>query len=90
MQWTVRADRRAGRWREVQADLVELAAGVDGLEVALEDAAEIEARADIGAFRDFVPVAVLRAPDARILERIGEELIAEFGFTVDWKVLPDA
>lgn len=90
MRWIVRADRRAGILRQVQAELSELGLGIDGLSVELEDADALEARADIGAFRDFVEVATLRAPDARILERVGEELIAEFGFTVDWREAPGA
>ena len=88
-RWTVRADRRAGRVGDVQAELTALGEVVDGLIVALEDPVALAARPDLGAFRDFVVVATLDAPDARILERVGEELIAEFGFTVDWRLAPE-
>ncbi len=84
VSWTVRADRRVLAVEAVQAELEDLALGVEGLSVDVVDSASLRDLPDTGGFRDFVVVACMRAGDKRILDRVGEELIAEFGFAVDW------
>ena len=83
--WSVRADRRAVSIERVHGELLDLARSVEGLELELADLDALRLRADTGGFRDFVIVARLRSEDQRILDWVGQELIAEFGFTVDWR-----
>ena len=86
LRWTVRADRRTADFEAVRAELLSLAETLVGLEVELVDRLDFDAATDAGAFRDFVPIAVARAPDLAILEAMAEELLLEFGYRLD--VLP--
>ena len=83
--WSVRVDRRAVAVELIHEELQGLALSIEGLTLEVVPEAELRELPDLGGFRDFVVVASLSAPDVRILQAVGDELLAEFGFAVDWK-----
>lgn len=85
LQWTVRIDRRQADRNAIIALLDQLAKSVQQLQVEITDDDEFWNTADIGAFRDFVPVAVISHPAEAGLEYVAEELLEEFGWLVDFQ-----
>ncbi len=84
-QWTVRIDRRQAD-RNAVIDLLNLLAkSVQQLQVEITADDEFWNTADIGAFRDFVAVAVISHPAEAGLEYVAEELLEEFGWLVDFQ-----
>lgn len=89
-RWTVRMDRREGRFEAVCSEMRLLEATLEGLSLEMISPKEFEDAPDEGAFRDFHPIAYASAPDDRILEAMAEELLLEFGFLVDFLKNQDA
>ncbi len=85
LQWTVRIDRRQANRDDVIALLNQLAKSVQQLQVEITADDEFWNTADIGAFRDFVSVAVISHPAEAGLEYVAEELLEEFGWLVDFQ-----
>lgn len=83
-RWRVRTDRRVADLAALRARLTRLDEAVDGLVVVFDDDEFIDAAPDQGAFRDFTPVATLRAPHPATLEYVAELLLEEFGWIVDF------
>lgn len=83
--WTLRADRRRADLSQISDSLRDLESLVQGLSIDLLDEELCEAAPDKGAFRDFVDLALLHHPHTEALELVGEELLAEFGWLIDFK-----
>ncbi len=81
--WTIKADRRRADIERLHTRLLQLADTVDGLTLQLVTPEDFSRSKDRGKLRDFAPVAHLTHRDVRALEIAGEELIVEFGWTVD-------
>ena len=86
-RWRVLTDRRVADLDALRGRLRELAQGVEGLDVDLVSDEQFEQAPDAGAFRDFTPVATLRAPHLAILEYASEALLDEFDWIVDFEPL---
>ncbi|RAL20960.1 hypothetical protein DL240_14920 [Lujinxingia litoralis] len=82
--WSVRADRRNVDLSHLQSELNALGATVQGLRVETAEAAHFWNAPDQGAFRDFVAVGSISHSELRALEIVAEELIGEFGWTIDF------
>ena len=85
-RWVVRADRRSVDLERLHREILELGATLTGLDVELLPRSAFDDPRDEGAYRDWAPVAVALADDARILEALAEELIQDFGFQIDMYV----
>lgn len=85
VHWTVRIDRRQANHKAVVDFLQHLASSVQQLQVEITDDQSFWDSADTGAFRDFVPVAVLSHPAEAGLEYAAEILLEEFGWLVDFQ-----
>ncbi len=83
--WIVRADRNALDLELVQEDLDELGRTIEGLEIELIPATDWVSAIESNHMRDFVEIGAMSAGNVRILDIVAEELLAEFGFNVDFK-----
>ncbi|RDV36998.1 hypothetical protein DV096_15920 [Bradymonadaceae bacterium TMQ3] len=82
--WKVRADRRKVELEHLCDELEALGASVRGLEVVLLARPQFWDAPDKGAFRDFVEVGAMTHDTLGALEIVAEELIATFGWTIDF------
>ena len=83
--WTLRADRRRADFPQIVAYLRDLEAVVQDLSIDLLPEEVQEGAPDGGAFRDFVDLAHLHHPHTEALELVGEDLLAEFGWLIDFQ-----
>ena len=81
--WTIRADRRTAKFGVVAEELDDLAATLEGVSIQLVDRHSWDDAPDAGAFRDFHPIATVTG-QRQALEYLAEELVAEFGYQVDF------
>lgn len=63
-------------------ELTLLDQGIEHLSV--EFIAGFDSIDDEGTFRDFAPYAILRHPHQEVLEQLAEDLLDEFGWTIDF------
>jgi len=82
--WNVRADRRKVNVSDLRTELDALGETVRGLDVRLQSDPEFWDAPDRGAFRDFVEVGSISHDELDALEIVAEELIAIFGWTIDF------
>ncbi|TXD37083.1 hypothetical protein FRC98_10115 [Lujinxingia vulgaris] len=82
--WKVRADRRKVDLDHLRDELEALGQTVRGLEVELRASPHFWDAPDKGAFRDFVEVGEMAHDTLGALEIVAEELIATFGWTIDF------
>lgn len=82
--WTLKADRRKADYELIVAELRVLEQTVEGLDITVLDPTLFTDGPDAGGFRDFAPIAELLHPNIDALEIVGEELLAEFGWLVDF------
>ena len=82
--WTVSTDRRKGDRPHLLRELQELAGTIDGLHLEILPAEDYHQSPDGGGFRDFAPLAIISHPSLQALEIVAEELLAEFGWLVDF------
>ncbi len=80
--WTVRVDRRKDRADEVLGELLAIGEVVEGLTVTEVHPGEV---GDAGKFRDFVDLATMTHESEAVLETVGEELLLEFGWLIDFQ-----
>lgn len=81
--WTVRIDRRKASYEAVAEELESLATSIQGLDVELVESETFWKAPDSGAFRDFVPLAIISHAASEALEIVAEELLVTFGWLVD-------
>ena len=82
--WTVSTDRRKGDPARLLHELQELAASIEGLHLEVLPEDDYHQSPDGGGFRDFAPLAVISHQSLAALEIVAEELLAEFGWLVDF------
>jgi hypothetical protein len=83
--WTLSVDRRKAERVQLLTELRALEDTVKDLQINIFDEDEYWNAADHGAFRDFVPFATMSHPHREGLEYVAEDLLARFGWLVDFR-----
>lgn len=81
--WTLKADRRRADPQRIARRLESLHDTVQRLDVQLLDEQTFLGTEDAGNLRDFAPLARLTHPERRGLQIVAEQLLQEFGWTID-------